>query len=161
MVEDESDKVSRCHLQCTYCTMPNTGFNRNWVRNTVVLIKISITKRKCSETKIGSEAAYLKIRPKWNIMRLLHCFKHLKQSIHSNQYRRGEKKLMSQICKSTMYKITRMVLSGDKTTCCHSVIAVSGGHMGLLHKERKVNSLTKPSYSSVACHFPICRKRSR
>lgn len=37
---------------------------------------------------------------------------------------------------------TRFFLSGDKTTCCHSVIAVSGGHIGLLQTALNVISLT-------------------
>ena len=50
---------------------------------------------------------------------------------------------------------TSFFLSADKTECWYSVMAVSGGHMGLLQMDLNVISLTWPSYSSAACHCPI------
>lgn len=33
-------------------------------------------------------------------------------------------------------KLTRIFLSFEKAACCHTVTAVSGGHIGLWHMDR-------------------------
>lgn len=56
--------------------------------------------------------------------------------------------------------LTKTRLLAVKTECCHSVIAVSGGHIGLLHIDLKDISRSRPLYSSATCHCSNCYKKS-
>lgn len=130
------------------------------VQNTMLMK----TMKKCSyklttslEHKFDPNS-YLKVRPKWYIVRLLDGLIHLieenydgnliKQSnitseTRTNQSRKSITRKQEQI--KVGYKIssrTSCFLSDDKTACCHSVIAVSGGHIGLLQRALNVISLT-------------------
>lgn len=52
--------------------------------------------------------------------------------------------------------LTKVCLSLENAACCHTVTAVSGGHMGLLHIDRYVTSLVCPPYCSESFHCSIC-----
>lgn len=66
--------------------------------------------------------------------------------------------LVKKVYEADISMPTSIFLSGDRTECWYSVMAVSGGHMGLLHTDLNVICLTCPSYSSAACHCPIWKQ---
>lgn len=52
--------------------------------------------------------------------------------------------------------LTKTFLSSESQACWYSVMAVSGGHIGLLQSARNVIFRTSPRYSSVSFHGSIC-----
>lgn len=111
---------------------------------------------------------YLKVRSKRYIMHQLDSLEHLKRRICDASFSKQSNitsdpaELVTKLNYYKQIKVghkissrTSCFLSDEKTACCHSVMAVSGGHIGLLHRALNVISLTWPSYSSAACHGPI------
>lgn len=57
--------------------------------------------------------------------------------------------------------LTRTCSLSSYMTCCQSVMALSYGHMGLLHRKRNVTVRTRPPYWSDGCHRSACKHEFR